>query len=69
MNNLHQGRQPLFAYHLKVNKALREFADAFGRAYDEQQALFQYWHGLSDKRLVASLRHYHATGFGIRVML
>ena len=34
MNNLHQGRQPMSAYHLKVNKALREYADAFGRAYD-----------------------------------
>ena len=32
MNNLHQGRQPMSAYHLKVNKALREYADAFGRA-------------------------------------
>ena len=40
------------AYHLKVNKALREFADAFGRAYDEQQALFQYWHGLTNKQSV-----------------
>ena len=29
MNNLHQGRQSLSAYHLKVNKALREYDDAF----------------------------------------
>ena len=42
--------RPLPAYHLKVNKALREYADAFGRAFDEQQALFQYWHGLTNLR-------------------
>ena len=40
---------------------MREYADAFGRAYDEQQALFQYWHGLTDKRLVTSLGQYYST--------
>ena len=61
MNNLFQGRQALPAYHLKVNKALREYADAFSHAYDEEHALFQYWHGLTNKQLVGTLRQYYAT--------
>ena len=42
MNRLTQGRRPLHAYHLQVNKALREYADAFNRAYDPEHAMFQY---------------------------
>ena len=61
MKNLFQGRQALSVYHLKVIKAQREYADAFGHAYDEEQALFQYWHGLTNKQLVGTLRQYYAT--------
>ena len=61
MNNLFQGRQTLSAYHLKVNKALREYADAFGHTYDGEQALFQYWHGLTNKHFVGILRQYYST--------
>ena len=63
MNRLTQGRRPLHAYHLQVNKALREYADAFNRAYDPEQALFQYWESLTNKHLVGFLRQYHSTTF------
>jgi hypothetical protein len=53
----------LHSYHLQVNKALREYADAFGRAYDPEQALFQYWEGLTNKNLVGFLRQYYSTTF------
>ena len=40
---------------------MREYADAFGRAYDEEHALSQYWQGLTNKQLVGTLRQYYAT--------
>ena len=42
MSRLTQGRRPLHVYHLQVDKVMREYADAFNRAYDPEQALFQY---------------------------
>ena len=61
MSRLMQGRRPLHAYHLQVNKALLEYADAFCRAYDPEQAMFQYWQGLTNNRLVGYLRQYYST--------
>ena len=61
MRNFFQGRPALQAYHLKVNKSLREYADAFGRAYNEEHALFHYWQGLTNKHLVGTLLRYYAT--------
>ena len=61
MSRLTQGRRPLHVSHLQVNKALREYADAFNRAYDPEQAMFQYWQGPTNKQLVGFLRQYYST--------
>ena len=38
---------------------MREYADAFGHAYDDEKALFRYWHGMTNKQLVGTLRQYY----------